>query len=311
MIKKIFKLLLLLAIILASMLIYNETLYFTGWKENPSTPDNKAPVRFYVVNLDRQPERFSAFKAQADKFGLNVERVSATDGYKVIFRDHSTKDVFTGQDIKDKTKAFVPDHKYDVYCNPGTYEKNEKAEFVYEAFKSTPRGLTAGEIGVSCSHRLLWKWVAASAHDQISVIFEDDAVLLDGFDKHFVEFMKALPDKWDIAYLDADLAYAKKHVPYSLRFLFLLPNLVVNNYFIKVHNEYHVDRMHSYVISKESAQKLIDAHTITNSVVQDTAIGYAIQTRNITAYISKKKLTSYNDALGSEISAMGRKEFGN
>ena len=208
-----------LSVIASSMLVYNEILYFTGWKDNASTPDNKAPVHFYVINLDRQPERFAQFKTQADRFGINVERISATDGYKAIFVDRDSKDVFTGSDIKTKSKEFLAKHQYDVYCSNESYLNKEPAEFVYNAFAALPRSLTAGEIGIDCSSRLLWKRIANAPSDQIAVIFEDDAVLLENFDKNILEFVKALPNEWDIAYLNADLFPFRKHLPYSLRFL--------------------------------------------------------------------------------------------
>ena len=291
------------------MIVYNELLYLTGWKDNASTPNNKAPVHFYVINLDRQQDRFSAFKAQADKFGIQVERISATDGYKVTFVDQSTKLAFTGADIKAQTKSFEPNHKYDVYCAREAYENKQAPEFTYNAFEELKRPLTAGEIGIDCSTRLLWKKIATAPDDQIAVIFEDDAVLLDNFDKNFVEFAKLLPKKWDIAYLDADLFYFKRHIPYSIRFLLPLPDVVVNDYFIKIHNEHNVERIHAYAINKESAKKLLEAHDMDTSVPIDLTIARAINKRSITTYIAKKRIASYDEALESDISKMGRQEF--
>ncbi len=37
----------------------------------------------YVINLDRSADRWEAIRVQAEKFGLNVERVSGVDGNKV------------------------------------------------------------------------------------------------------------------------------------------------------------------------------------------------------------------------------------
>lgn len=311
MIKKIFKLLLLLSVIAASMLVYNEILYFTGWKDNASTPDNKAPVHFYVINLDRQPERFAQFKIQADRFGINVERISATDGYKAIFVDRDSKDVFTGADVKAKSKEFLAKHQYDVHCSNESYLNKEPAEFVYHAFEDLPRALTAGEIGIDCSSRLLWKRIANSQDDQIAVIFEDDAVLLENFDKNIVKFTSLLPTSWDIAYLDADVLHLKKHLPYSIRWLLPISDILANNYFIKIHNETNVERIHAYAINKNSSYKLLESHNQDNSVPIDYTIARAIQRRDITAYIAKNKIVSYNEALESEISTMGRDEFGN
>ena len=293
------------------MLVYNEILYFTGWKDKASTPNNTAPVHFYVINLDRQPERFTQFKKQADKFGINIERIAATDGYKAIFVDQDTLEVFTGAEVKDKSKAFLPHHKYDVYCSSESHINKEPAEFVYNAFEELPRALTAGEIGLVCSYRLLWRKIAKASDDQIAIIFEDDAVFLDNFDKNILEFTKKLPTSWDIAYLDANVLHLKKHLPYSLRWSLHLPDILENNYFIKIHNDTNVEGTYAYTINKSSAYKLLAVHNKDNSVPIDYTIARAIQQRYITAYIAKHKAVSYDEAFESEISTMGRKEFGN
>jgi GR25 family glycosyltransferase involved in LPS biosynthesis len=301
----------LLSLIPASMLLYNEILYFTDWKDNATSPNNHSPIHFYVVNLDRQPERFVKFQAQANKFDINVTRITATDGYKVIFVDRASNEVFTGTEVKNKFKEFLPQHKYDVYCTQESYVNQESAEFVYNAFADLTRALTAGEIGLTCSYRLLWRQIANAPDEQIAVIFEDDAVIAEDFNQNFKYFITTLPSKWDIAYLDADVIHRKNHFPYSVRWRLHLPDLIVNNYLIKIHNETNVERTHGYVIHKASAQKLLNAHDNDTSGPIDYTIAKSIQERVITAYIAQNKLVSYDELIESEISTMGRKEFGN
>ena len=303
--KTIYVIILLIFTILLSMLTYNEILYFTGWKDSASAPYNGAPVKFYVINLDRQPERWEAFKKQADNFHIDVDRISATDGYKVKFIDQEAHESFTGADIKSQTKFFEPGHKYDVYCN----SNDTSPEFTYNAFEAIDRPLTAGEIGIDCSTRLLWKKISNSPDPEIAVIFEDDAILLDDFDNNIKKFVSLLPREWDIAYLDADLFYFKKHLPYSIRFLLPIPDVLTNNYFVKIHNEHNVERIHAYAISSQSAKRLIEIHNNDTSVPIDYTIGRAINKRLITTYIALHRLASYNDKLASDISEMGRKEF--
>ena len=311
MIKKIIKLALLLSIIPASMLAYNETLYFTGWEDNVSTPDNKAPVHFYVINLDRQPERFVKFKANSDKFGVEVERISATDGYQVTFVDQKTKEVFTGTDIKNKSKTFLPQHKYDVYCSSSSYVNKDPAEFVYDAFQELDRGLTAGEIGLTCSARLLWQKISNTPQHQIAIILEDDAILLDNFDQTFKKFINTLPTKWDIAYLGADIFPLEEDFPYSLRWNLHFPNLVINNHFSKIHTHSNIYGTYGYAINKDSAQKLLMMHSFHSSLPLDEMFGKSIRKMSLTAYITTLNIISHDFDSKSEISTMGRKEFGN
>lgn len=305
------KLIIFTLIIIISPLLWNEVLYFTGFLDKASGPDNNAPVHFYVINLDRQPERFKKFRLQADKYGIKIERISATDGYKVIFADEETHQVFSGGDIKAGSKSFEAGHKYNVYCAAESYERKEKPEFVYNAFEDLPRTLTIGEIGIDCSSRLLWKKIADSDKDQIAVIFEDDAILLDGFDQNIDKFIKKLPLKWDIAYLDAAVFYLNIHFPDGFRWKLQFPDLIINEYFTKIHSETNVEGIYAYAINKESAKKLINEHDYDSSVPIDYTIARSIQKHAITAYIAKDKIASLDDSVESEISKMGRKEFRN
>lgn len=307
----IIKLIIFILVIIISPLLWNEALYFTGLIDKSSAPDNNAPVHFYVINLDRQPERFTKFELQANKYGINIERISATDGYTIIFADEKTHQVFSGADVKSGSKSFEAGHKYDVYCTSESYELKEKPEFVYNAFEYLPRALTIGEVGLDCSYRLLWKKIADAEDEQIAVIFEDDAILLEGFDQNFPQFIKALPAKWDIAYLDANVEPLRTHLLYSMRWRLHLPLLIVNNYFTKIHNETNVEGTYAYVVNKESAHKLIDAHSRDTSVPIDYTLARAIRKRELGAYIAKDKIASHDDSVESEISNMGRKEFGN
>ena len=63
--------------------------------------------------------------------------------------------------------------------------------------------------------------------------------------------------------------------------------------------------------NQQSAQKLLDEHEHDTSVPIDYTIARSIQKRAITAYIAKNKIATHDYSVESEISTMGRKEFGN
>ena len=308
MIKKIFKLALISCFtITLSVIAINQFIYYTGYFENTSVADNKAPVHFYVINLDRQPEKFAKLKAQTDRFGINLTRFPAIDGYKITLVDQDTKEVLLGSDIKN-TNKLQRNHKYSVYCTTESYANDEKPEFVYEAFKNYPKMLSPGELGLLCTSRILWKQVAIANHNQISIVFEDDALLFPDFDKNVKTIISSLPIKWDITYLDGTFNYnnLRKNKPLSWSNIFRFPTTVIDNSLIKLPTAIDIFRTHGYALHTHSAQKLLDLQSQNSGIPLDNLFSESIKYRRLIAYLSKTKIMSYDSSLLSDISIMGR-----
>ena len=292
--------------ILFTVIGINQFIYYTGYFENASVADNKTPVKFYAINLDRQPEKFAKLKAQTDKYGIELTRFSAIDGYKITLVDKETKEVFHGVDAKQKGK-FQKHHKYDVYCTSESYEQHQKPEFVYEAFKNYHRPLSPGELGLLCSARILWHQISDSPTDTLSVIFEDDALLYPDFDKNLKALIESLPNKWDLAYLDGQMIYndVNKRRPRSWSNIFRFPEIAINNTIIKVPPAIDLWGTYGYVVNKNSANKLLALQTEDNAKPLDNLFVDGMRYRKLIAYVSKKEISSYDRLLPSDITAMG------
>ena len=303
--KLILKSVIALLFIPTLIVISDDITYRFDFFNDSKLVDNKAPVHFYVINLDRSIERFNLFQKQAARFGISVERFPAIDGYQMVFVDQDTHEVMTGMEIKNKTKEIVMHHKYDTYCTKESYDNKDAPEFVYHAGENTGRTLAPGQIGLNCSARLLWKKIAAKKDKEISVIFEDDAILLDNFNQNFEHFISALPPKWDIAYLDANYfrPYDKKKIT-SWRWKLKIPSAVVNKYLVKIHPQSYVSGAYAYVINDASATKLLESSSRDTSRALDGLFGYAIRDKTIVAYIAKDKIVSFHNDFGSDIDNM-------
>jgi len=308
MLKKILKIILLGYIVITlSVIAVNQFIYYTGYFEDVSVADNKAPVKFYIINLDRQPEKLAKLKAQTDKYGIELTRFPAIDGYKITLVNQDTKEVLLGSEIKN-TDKIKRNHKYDVYCTTQSYTDQDKPEFVYDAFKNYPQALSPGELGLLCTSRILWRQVALANHNQISIVFEDDALLFHDFDKNVETIISSLPIKWDITYLDGNFNYnkVKKSKPLSWSNIFRFPTTIVNNALIKLPTAIDIWRTHGYVLHKHSAQKLLYLQSQDSGVPLDNLFSEAIRYRNLIAYLSNIKIMSYDSSLESDITAMGR-----
>jgi GR25 family glycosyltransferase involved in LPS biosynthesis len=129
-------------------------------------------VDIRVINLDRSVARYDRIKKQLDELGLEHKRFSAIDGYKIKLIDPDNNEIITGEDIKNG-RIIRKEVKYKLICSD---KKNLEGYYTYTEKGSIKRQLTAGELGVACSHRQLWHELAYSDGYKPMLILEDDVV---------------------------------------------------------------------------------------------------------------------------------------
>ncbi len=255
--------------------------------------NNSAPKKFYVINLDRKPEKLKDVSLQAEKYGIQLERLEAIDGYNVALVDKYTNEIMTGQELKDETQKIVKSHSYNIYCNGDT---NTEPDFMYDTTGKYRHLLTAGELGLSCSARKLWKKIAEE--DQIAIIFEDDVLFHDNFDKNIKDIFMALPRMWDVVYLDVLMHDKVKNIWFK-------DWKTVNKTLLKVHSRNNIWGTHAYIINSKSAEKLLELYDHHSELPLDTFFSKMINDSKIHALVSKNKIADVTNS-DSEISRMGR-----
>ncbi len=272
--------------------------------ERFNTPeiDKHAPKKFYAINLESSTNKMESVRAQSDKYNLNIERFDAVNGYKAVIVDPVTKNSIEASELKKNPRLLVEKKEYNIYCYPESYKQGNKPDFVYlnGECKGTivPHNaiLTAGEIGISCSSRMLWKKIADS--NQVAVIFEDDISLGNDFDKKIQNIFAALPKKWDLVYIDY-LSYENDaHIHSSLKKL--------NETLLKHDGTFSTWGAHAYIINSSSAKKLLKVQDKLGNIPLDNILVEAIRSLRLDAYITTEKTADVNTNFGSDITSMGR-----
>jgi len=136
--------------------------------------DSGETVRYFVINLDRSPDRLGTSTKRLAAIGVPFERVAAVDGRSL---------------------------------GPGPWPEVDSPTFR----RNAGRGFSANEIACNLSHiKALKQFLATRA--EYAVVLEDDFVLPPGRD--FGELINALatrPREWDIAKLYGNRPCAPVH----------------------------------------------------------------------------------------------------
>lgn len=245
-------------------------------------------VDIRVINLDRSTKRYEEMKKQLDGFGLKHSRFSAIDGYKIKLIDPDTNETITGKQIKEG-KELRKEVKYKLICSD---DDKFDSYYIYTKKAKIKRQITAGELGVACSHRKLWYELANSKQqEKIMLILEDDVVFKYN-PQYFYNFAK-FPKEWDVIYTDHEL---------------------LKNNFVGIHSAGHVKVKYrnyglwSYFVDAKFANNLLIETTILNDAIDTQLKYYAIDQGdrlNIFSQIGDV-ITTKSNQFPSEITDMGR-----
>jgi glycosyl transferase family 25 len=178
-------------ILVCVLLIYRYDIYYLFHQEKSFT----LPLKTYVINLDRTPERYKKIDESLNKYKIPHQRFSAVDGYKLNLKNLKTGEMFTGAELKEDYKKINFESKYTISCPAGDLTYIPKAIRLHAT-----KYMTAGEFGVYCSHVGVWKEILDNKLPY-ALIFEDDAELRHDFAKDLESVLQNLPEDWDIVYL--------------------------------------------------------------------------------------------------------------
>lgn len=132
-------------------------------------PIDLATVQFRCINLDRRPDRWSAFQARATAGGLRVTRLSAVDAKTFDAVRHPDVSIATAHNLM-----------YGIRRSPYEISSN-------------------GAIGASLSHFAAWQQLVDSVAPA-AVIFEDDSPIPSGMQTRIADIVTGLDavGDWDI-----------------------------------------------------------------------------------------------------------------
>lgn len=134
-------------------------------------PVSDHKFNYYIINLDRNPERLNNFLHSfyvSDLYDQKLNRFQAYDGKLLKLENH----------IKDSR---ILDGIYNTEINKYRLKHNQ---------------LTRGAVGCYLSHLELIKYTSQS--NLPSLIFEDDAIMYPHIGKKIEQLLKTVPDNWDV-----------------------------------------------------------------------------------------------------------------
>jgi len=151
------------------------------------------------------------------------------------------------------------------------------------------QNLSRGSLGCAISHIRLWEKLSQYSEDQIFLIFEDDIILCENFNKKFSKALINLPEDFDILYLGSgstriqDICYWES-----------------NNIF-KAFNPRR--GLYAYAITSRSARKLVKLVKPINILYGgiDTKLGKLVRQNKILAYHIFPSLVDVNLSIASNI----------
>jgi glycosyl transferase family 25 len=218
----------------------------------------------YVINLDRNPERYATIKEQLVTSNIPHTRFSAVDGYKIKIKDGDKE--FLGIDLKDGKKLSF-DKSYKIFCPSLNLTYNANSKILH-------RTLSSGEFGCYCSHLEIWQEVV-NKKIEYALILEDDAVLKKDFSTKLTQLLNHMPKEWDLTFLFLE-DYPITHEKFI--------KITNNPYMRKIKaNKTHISSTKAYLISYNGAKKLL----------QDTQ-EFAWPIDNvISTLINEKKVVAY------------------
>ena len=143
---------------------------------------------------------------------------------------------------------------------------------------------TDGAKGCALSHRNIWEMMIKNNYSNV-LIFEDDAIIDENFDREFNNVWNHLPDEYDIVYFGAILGGVDDSVSNSIfKKIFGIKSEDINEY---VQTTKGTAGTHCYMLSLEGAKKFIDKK-INFSI--DIQILSWIKEYNYTAYLSNPNM---------------------
>lgn len=235
----------------------------------------------------------SEIKSSLDKEGIKHVRFSAVDGYKIKIR-RENGEIFTGLDLKNG-KKFRFGEKYTVYC------PNVSLTYKYSPSKEI-RQLTAGELGIYCSHVEIWQDIMNNKY-RSALVLEDDAKIESGFSSSVKNITDGLFNikKWDILFL-THVAGTKK--PFQL-FMKFKPVFRANELQRITDYPIGVASSHAYITNYYGVANIINQIKLYQGIDVDTS--RLIRKGKLNAYRSAKINVLQDSESVSIIKDMGRK----
>lgn len=159
---------------------------------------------------------------------------------------------------------------------------------------------TKGMLGCASSHYEIWKMIVKNNLDYC-VIFEDDIILDKNFLYHYNEYIKSVPNNWDMILLGCVMKCNStnkfdiyEHLHSLLFFKKFGKNTDVTNNTIRIKSFVGT---HAYILSKKGAQKLLDSFRVENGHLDVDISLFLSRNKEFYCYAFKKEIVFQSNKL--------------
>lgn len=173
--------------------------------------------KIYVINLDRHKEKMEKTNKvlQDLNLGIKVERFPAINGKDVSLINKDTKNSIIVSDIYNKQKK-IEEGVYNIICS----ENNKDTEIhLTKEMIENPTIRFAGEIGVFCSHKEIWRNIFENKIGK-ALILEDDVNFIPFSKEILAKSLENIPSDFGLVYFfinrgNSSLDFSTKRQNYS------------------------------------------------------------------------------------------------
>ncbi len=159
----------------------------------------------FIITLNQSVSRYTKISNTFNSIGMPHTKFNAINGYDVKITNTKSNITFTGLDLIGHTPEVIDRNTiYEIHCN------SDKVDFTL-----TGRKYNAREIGLWCSHFMIWKKAFNGKYNK-TLVFEDDFTPKnqDSLVNDVNKFIKDLPTPFHLGYLHATLSIGTK-IPLS------------------------------------------------------------------------------------------------
>ncbi len=254
----------------------------------PTIKINPNKVKIYVVNIDKNKERWNLVHSLLDDLGLKHERFRATDGVNLSVIDLKTNQKINLSDVKKGNKKIEIGKQYLVGCEGYNqliqFGYNQSMKNLQEISEWNQKSIP-GIIGHYCTHIRILNQIFNK--DEIAIVLDDDTST--NYDKEeflesYYKVLSNMPEDWQMLFW-FHATHSSRSLFYPFYKKYLLTGLnIVEPYPASVIEE---PRAPLYMINKQGAQAMLlgsqKLYHAYDAVMGRIAISGAIKSYFVTA----------------------------
>lgn len=237
--------------------------------------------KIYVISTSRTSNKEDSFLETALKnYRIKFSKYNTIDEQSIVFFNSNTNKIISKKML---ASADLTTFHNPMFCI--TAPQITDTGITYHIDKTI---LSQEHFSKILTHRAIWTDIIKNKYSR-AIIFEDSIKLEKDFDKNFSIILKNLPRQFDVFFLDICLFKIGNEKTFFYPPSFWLSNFsnTTSSYYARVKHTNQIGGLHAYIVTYQSAKKLLDLTTTISMPLDKTVI-----LSNLNLFVSKTKLLS-------------------